>query len=116
MSKLLIYIGENQKFDVPTTIDAITSIAGVSNTREGKFIGASFECEYTLQGLTTIVRISEDAETVTIEGFGDESLDFALKLQSLLSVPLSVIDMEYSFNLKLPNYKAVSELKSAISG
>jgi hypothetical protein len=114
MSKLLIYIGENQKFDVPNTINAITSIAGVSNTRKGKFIGAIFECEYTLQGLTTIVRISDDAETVTIEGLGDESLDFALKLQSVLPVTLSAIDMEYSFNVKLSNYKAVSELKSAI--
>lgn len=115
MSKLLIYIGENQKFDVPNTIEAITSIAGVSNAREGKFIGAIFECEYTLQGLTTIVRVSDDAETVTVEGLVNESLDFALKLQSALTESLSAIDMEYSFNIELSNYESIDDLKSAIS-
>lgn len=115
MSKLLIYIGENEKFDVTNTINAITSIKGISNPREGNFIGAIFECEYTLQRLTTIIRISDDAETVTVEGLGDESLDFALRLQSVLSVPLSAIDMEYSFNIKLSDYETVADLKSAIS-
>lgn len=115
MSKLLIYIGENQKFDVPNTINSILSIDGVSNVREGKFIGAIFECEFTSQGLTTIVRISDDAETVIVEGLGDESLDFALKLQSILPVKLSAIDMDYSFNIELSNFKEVSELKLAIS-
>lgn len=115
MSKLLIYIGENQKFDVPNTVHAITSIAGTSNAREGKFIGAIFECDYDFQGLKTIVRISEDAETVTIEGLGDEALNFALQLQSALSIPLSAIDMDYSFNVSLSDYKGVSDLRLAIS-
>ena len=115
MSKLLIYIGENQKFDVPSTIRAITSISGVSNPQEGNFIGAIFECEYTFQEQTTIIRIGDDAETVTIEGLGDESLDFALKLQSVLPVSLSAIDMDYSFNIKLSDYEAVTDLRSAIS-
>ena len=114
MSKLLIYIGENKKFDVPNTIRAISSIAGVSNTREGKFIGALFECEYVLHGMVTIVRISDDAETVTVEGLGDESLDFALKLQSVLPVSLSAIDMDYSFNVKLSDYETINDLKLGI--
>jgi hypothetical protein len=115
MSKLLIYIGENQKFEVPDTIRVISSFTGTSNAREGKFIGTIFECDYTFQGVTTVVRISEDAETVTAEGLGDEALDFALKLQAAMSKPLSAIDMDYSFNVRLNDYKGLSELRSAIS-
>lgn len=71
--------------------------------------------EYTLQERTTTIRISDDVETVTAEGLGDESLDFALKLQSALPLSLSAIDMDYSFNIKLSDYKTVADIKSAIS-
>jgi hypothetical protein len=37
MSKLLFYIGEDKKFDVNATINAITSIEGVSNARQRNY-------------------------------------------------------------------------------
>jgi hypothetical protein len=115
MSKLLIYIGENKKFDVETTIGAITSMGGTSKARRGNFIGAIFECEYTANGRNTIVRISPEAETITAEGLGDESLAFALELQRASPVPLHAIDMEYSFNVPLIRFGSILELKQAIS-
>ncbi len=114
MSKLLIYVGEGQSFDLPETIRAITSMPGVSKSCSGQLIGAVFECEYTLSGKSTIVRISEDLETVTTEGLGAESLDFAIRLQSLLKVPLSAIDMDYSFNVNLLDFGSASEFRDAI--
>ena len=114
MSKLLIFIGEKQQFDLPTTVAAITSLAGVSNARTGEFIGAVFECNYTAFGRTTIVRISDDLETVTVEGIGDDSLDFAVLFQQAMRVPMSVIDMEYSFHLSLSGFHSGTELKTAI--
>jgi hypothetical protein len=110
-----LYIGEGQKFDLATTVSAISSIEGVSNLRQGNFIGAILECEYQSNGARTIVRISPDIETVTVEGLGDESLRFALELKQRLEVPLHAIDMEYSFNLALQNINTIAEFKAAIS-
>lgn len=115
MSKLLIYIGEDEKFDIDATIGVITAMTGVSKARKGNFIGAIFECEYTGNGRNTIVRISPEAETITVEGLGDESLAFALELQRVSPVPLHAIDMEYSFNVTLSRFGSVPELRKAIS-
>lgn len=115
MSKLLIFIGENQKFDVDAAISAITSMSGVSNARRGNFIGAIFECEYSHQGSNTIVRISPEAETITAEGLGDDALSFAIELQRILPVDLNAIDMSYSFNVALRDFKSVADLKQAIA-
>jgi hypothetical protein len=114
MSKLLIYIGEGQCFDLNATTSAIAAIDGVSNVRQGNFIGAVFECDYSYAGRVTIVRISKDLETVTVEGLGEEAMDFAIKFQqSLRKPPLHVIDVEYSFNLELTRFESGEELRAA---
>jgi len=115
MNKLLIYIGENEEFDVAATIGAISSMPGVSNARSGTFIGAIFECEYAANGRSTIVRMSPELETITAEGFGDESLAFALELQRRLSIPLRATDMDYTFDVALRDFGCVSDLREATS-
>lgn len=116
MNKLLIYIGENVKFDVEHTKRAIAKIDGVHDSRSGSFIGATFECEYDFGGETTVVRMSEDGETVTVEGLGNEALDFALKLQALLSEPLRIIDLDYTFDLPLTDFESTTQLRAAMQG
>jgi len=114
MSKLLIYIAEGQCFDLNAITKAIAAIDGVSNVRQGNSIGAVLECDYSYAGRTTIVRISKDLETVTVEGLGGEAMDFAIKFQQSLSEPpLHVIDMDYSFNLELSRFKSGEELRVA---
>lgn len=114
MTKLLIRIGQYQRFDLESTIRAITAINGVSNVRRENSIGAVFECNYSYAGRITVVRISEDLETVTVEGLGEESTDFAVKLQQCIPQPLHVIDIDYSFDLGLSEFKSGAELMSAI--
>ncbi|WP_228142578.1 hypothetical protein, partial [Acinetobacter pittii] len=111
MSKLLIYLGENKTFDINQVVEQISSILGVSNLKIGDFIGAILECEYSLNGSSTIVRMSKDAETLTIEGVGDEAIDFALKIQKLLPYPLFMMDMEYNFNIRLLDYNSLDEIR-----
>ncbi|PRC92385.1 hypothetical protein [Solimicrobium silvestre] len=113
-SKLLIYIGENEKFDVARTTEVISSIVGTSDAKLENFIGAIFECNYTFQDRTTIVRISEELKTVTVEGLGVESLNFALEFQRMMSCALHAIDMEYSFDVDLRNFQSIEDLMSAI--
>lgn len=114
MTNLLIYLGENRKFDVPSTVNTISAMPGVADARTGSFIGAVFECSYSFRGRSTIVRISEDAETVVAVGLGDESLDFALKLQASLAEPLSAVDMDYSFNIQLSQLHSLEAMRKAI--
>ena len=115
MSKLLICIDENIKFDINSTIDAIASMSKTLNSRKGIFIGAIFECEYASFGYNTIVRLSPEAETITVEGLGDESLDFALELQRQLTVPLHAVDLDCTFNVALQDFGSVAEFRKAIS-
>ena len=115
MSKLLLFIGENVRFDEAAAVAAIESIAGVRNARRGKFIGAIFECEYGENGESTIVRISEDRETITVEGVDDLSLGFALKLKSALNCPLSVVDLDYSFHIDLAEVRSLKEFRDRIA-
>jgi hypothetical protein len=115
MNKLLIYIGEGKKFDVNATINAIKSMEGVSDVRKGNFIGAIFECAYFANDRSTVIRISPEAETITAEGLGDESLEFALQLQKKLTTPLYATDMGYGFNVSLSDVSSVTELRKIIS-
>jgi hypothetical protein len=46
MTKLLIFIGEDQKFDAGATIDAIVSMAGTTNANRGNFIGAILDVRF----------------------------------------------------------------------
>jgi hypothetical protein len=116
MSKLLIYIGEKQTFGLDNTVQAIVSIDGVSKAKRGQFIGAVFECEFTFNGSTTIVRISEGLETVTVEGLGRDATEFAVRFQQNLGTPLRVIDMEYSFDLPLSTFASGEDLSRSIAG
>ncbi|MGG7607832.1 hypothetical protein [Massilia sp. BKSP1R2A-1] len=114
MTKLLIFIGEDQKFDVDTLIDAIVSMAGTTKAKRGNFIGAIFECEYGCAEESTIIRISPDAETVTASGLGTSSLSFAVELQKMTAVDLHAIDTDYSFNVALRDFQTVESLAHAV--
>jgi hypothetical protein len=114
MSKLLIYIGENEKFDFESAVATILALEGVTHPRAGKFIGAIFECKYTKNGQSTIVRISPELETITVEGLYDSSLEFAIEFQKHSPMQLRAIDMDYSFNVSLQNLSTISEFRRQI--
>jgi hypothetical protein len=47
MTKLLIFIGEGQTFDVEVTIDAISAMRGVTDSRRGNFVGSVLSTSIT---------------------------------------------------------------------
>ena len=114
MNKLLIFVGEDMKFDVPTTIKTIESLQGVTESRTGDFIGAVFECTFAHEGRSTVVRLSKDLETITADGLGDESFRFALLLQALLPGELRVTDMNYAFDVRLTDVESVQDLRRLV--
>lgn len=66
MTKLLIFIGENQKFDVELATDAILAMSSTTNARCGNFVGAIFESEYGCAEASAVIRISKEAETIPL--------------------------------------------------
>jgi hypothetical protein len=116
MSKLLIFIGENVKFDKAETIKALKSLDGIVESRAGQFIGAIFECEIQRSNYRTIVRLTADLETITIEGTSDDSLSLALEINEALEVSTSVVDMDYSFHIEMASVSNLDDFKKAISG
>lgn len=114
-NKLLVYIGENQFFNLESTIECILTISGVTNARRGNFFGDVFECNYTYGNRTTVVRISEHLNAITIEGNGIEAIDFAVQFQKSLQIALHIIDMNYSFDFNLSEFKTSAELMTAIN-
>jgi hypothetical protein len=114
MSKILIYIGENEYFDADVTIDTITDMPGISDPRRGQFIGSVFQCKYTFEGRVTTVRLTDKLKTVTVEGLEIESLEFAVQFQKLMPMPLHAIDMEYSFDVILSRFDSGEEFLSKI--
>lgn len=115
MSKLLLFIGENEKFNKDEVIEKISSIDGVVNAKSGNFIGAVFECDYQSEGISSIVRLSDDLETITVDGQDDESLKFVLKVKEVLAQPISMVDMDYSFHFELAAVETVTELKQKMN-
>ncbi|MDR5855502.1 hypothetical protein QCE42_11565 [Caballeronia sp. LZ050] len=113
-SKLLIFSERNDKFDIDDTIALIEALKGISDPRRGEFIGAIFEADFESNGNTTIVRISTDAETITAEGLGDESLMFALSLQRHTAIRLRAVDMDDSSDLMLVDIASIDAFRDAI--
>tara|TARA_R110002051_G_scaffold255377_2_gene314492 strand:- start:155 stop:511 length:357 start_codon:yes stop_codon:yes gene_type:complete len=115
-NKLLIFIGEKQAFDVDALDRALSSIPRWTVALHGPAIGARSEYLCVQDPLhELIVRISPDAETVTIDGDFDTSLAFALALQTALPTPLRMIDMGYNFDLALTEFGSSEELRSALA-
>ena len=98
MGKLLLFIGENKKFNRREIIEKITSIDGVVNPKSGNFIGAVFECDYQCGGISATVRLSDDLETVTVDGENDEEGDTFENLCAFHGRVEIVNDEEWSFN------------------
>jgi len=114
MSKLLIYIGKDQAFDPDVVVQAILKLDGIDNAHRGKFIGAVFECTYSMYGRSTIIRLSEELETITVEGLGREAMEFAVRFQKNMLIPLRLIDMDYNFDLALDDFSTGDDLMAAI--
>lgn len=115
MSKLLLFIGENEQFDKDAVVKQISSMAGIKNAKKGNFIGSVFEAEYCKGNDSYIIRLSDDLETITVDGIDDNSLNFILLLKDGLNDSLQVVDMDYSFHIDLSNVATLSQFKEGMN-
>jgi hypothetical protein len=114
MQLLLLFIGENQKFEQNQLKSILQKNSEVKNLKTGNFVGSILECDFSYESDFTIVRLSDDLETITISGTGDASLKIALEIQKSYPKPIRVIDSDYNFDLQLQEISSVSEFRQKI--
>lgn len=111
MKTLLLFIGENEKFALNQISSILPVIPGIHNLKEGNFVCSILECEFAYENDFTLIRLSDDLETISISGAGDASLKIALEIQKRYPKPIRLIDLDYSFDLVLEKIGSVSELR-----
>lgn len=119
MKLLILYIGENEKFDKTLLVEIMAHIPGTKDLPEENLVGSIREWEFVDSGDgaarllrdRTLVRLSEDLETISIPGTGDASLKIALEIQKHYPIPIRVVDEDYSFDLVLKEMDSVAALR-----
>jgi hypothetical protein len=114
MNSLIVCGNEDFSFNEDEVFHDLKEIPGVHNLERGDFIGAVLQCEYEFNGDRTIVRLSDDLESITMEGGGDASFQVALELQKREQQPLFVTDFGYDFNFSLKNIHSLDEIKEKL--
>lgn len=108
---LLLFIGEDEKFNLSQIADILSKIPNIQNFKQGDFVGSILECEFSEKTDYTIIRLSDDLETISIDGDGDASLKIALEIQKHYPQNLRLIDSNYSFDIELAKIKSVGQLR-----
>ncbi len=111
MNSLIVYGKPGFSFNEEELFQQWQNLPGVSHLEQGRFVGASLQCEYECESDRTIARLSDELRTVTIAGTGDASLQFALALQQREAQPLFVTDFGYDFNIALQGLRSIDEIK-----
>ena len=114
MDFLLLYVSEDVSFDLGKVRLALEQIPGTYDLRTDHTIGAVLQCKYDFGSDSTIVRLTEGLETISISGTGEASIRIALEIQRQLAVPLHAVDSDYSFDILLGTEGGNSELRQAL--
>lgn len=111
MQYLLMYIGEGVKFERPRVEESIVAIDGIADVRTIGAVACSLECEFAVPGDSTILRLSDDSETVSIHGTGAAATQFAVEFQRDYGGEIHLIDTEYSFDHVLDGTQSASDVR-----
>ncbi len=114
MQMLLLFNSDNRPFDVERIHDIFRSESKFHEVRFNTPGGSVIEADYIDGQDSTIVRLGDDLETVSLSGQTDAALHAALIVQSHLQSPIRIIDLDYAFDLVLSHFKDIDELRSAI--
>lgn len=111
MNSLIICSDPGFTFDEEKVLQNLKDIPGVFNLERGDFVGAVLQCEYVFNSDRTIVRLSDDLESITISGTGEASVQMAIELQHRETQPLYVTDFGYDFNIPLKQVHTIGDFQ-----
>jgi hypothetical protein len=115
MNSLIVFGNSGFRFNEEKVLKNLKDIPGVYNLERRDFVGAVLQCEYEFDGDRTIVRLSDDLESIMIAGTGEASLHLALELQRREDQPLFVADFGYDINVSLKDARTIDAIKGSIS-
>lgn len=88
----------------------------MQNLKRGNFIGSVIECDFLYNNDFTVVRVSDNLETISIHGSGEASLKIAVEMNKQCNFPLRMTDVDYGFDIELMSVDSVTKLQSLILG
>jgi hypothetical protein len=114
MQSILLLRLDELKFEPAVVEKTMRTVKGFGKVRLDDPAGALNEAEYVGAQGRTVVTLSESARAISLSGTGDAALHAALVLQGHLTIPLRIVDTEYSFDLDLSSFFTLDELSAAI--
>ena len=115
-SGLIIFINEHEKFDFSSTVRAISNLDNVYNLiiqteylMEDVSKGSVLFCEFRYDDDMAIVHLGNYLDFISTDSLGKAGLYFALKLQSVIDIPLTAVDTGYNFQVKLDKINSIQE-------
>src|SRR5689334_22870957 len=114
MQFLMLFNPDFSQFDPTQVAHALRSCPEFKNTRIDTPVGTLIECEYNLSDESTTVRLSPNAERISLTGVSNASLSAALLIQKCLKIPLRVVNDANTFDLTFADIETVQELEAAM--
>ncbi len=115
MDFLLLFVGEGKRLDRAMVKRALVNLPGVRGVEDREGEGWTLQARFDDAGDSTIIRLVQDEESISISGIGDASLRAAVEIQSRLAADLRVVDSDYSFELPLRGVENVADLRKRIA-
>src|SRR4051812_21871917 len=115
MQFLMLFNPDFSPFEPRVVARALRSCPEFKNTRIGTPIGTLIECEYNESDEWTIIRLSENAERISLTGVSNASLRAALLIQKSLGIPLRMVNDDNTFDLTFSDIETLEDLESAMN-
>jgi hypothetical protein len=114
MESLILFSPDSRPFDPQVVEVAFRSCSEFKNTRTRTPVGTLIECKYEEPGDWTTIRLSKNAETISLTGASSAALRAAILIQRSLGMPLRMVNNVNSFDLTFSNMSTVEELEAAM--
>jgi hypothetical protein len=113
MQKLVLYLPGMQQIALASVQSALRE--GFQNLRYDDPAGAAVEADFTVGLDSTIVRLNQNRQAISLSGSSGAAIHAALILQKRIDADFRITDLDYSFDLPLRDYVDPSELQAAIA-
>lgn len=113
MNSLLLYIGFDQPFNKDLAISAIKDI-GVYNEQDKEPL-TSFSCSFDYGDDSTIIRLAETLDTISLSGSGKASIKAVLLIQKYYKTALRLTNLDYTFDIELSDILSIEQLNDIIA-
>ncbi len=114
MQSLLLINPDFSPFNPKVVERAFDACPEFKNMRTKTPVGTLVECKYVEPDDWTTIRLSADAERISLTGTSGAALQAALLIQKSLGIPLRVFDDIYTFDLTFSDISTVEELEAAM--